>query len=128
MTEQEKIEQELLEKIASRVASSRCEVCNDCGATISTDNPDTVALEILALIKQAGYFQEEAEWIGKLVEEGWIPPEEAKRYVKLAEDQTLPQNPYESLIGNEIPFQIVAWRDSRDSMLKAGWRKVEVKK
>ena len=33
--------------------------------------------------REAGYFQEEAEWIGKLVEEGWIPPEEAKRYVRL---------------------------------------------
>jgi len=35
------------------------------------------------LAKEAGYFQEEAEWLGKLVDEGWIPPEKAKKYVQL---------------------------------------------
>lgn len=33
---------------------------------------------IVARIKDAGYFQEQAEWISRLLELGWIPPEEAK--------------------------------------------------
>jgi predicted Rossmann fold nucleotide-binding protein DprA/Smf involved in DNA uptake len=27
-----------------------------------------------SLAKEMGYFQEEAEWIGELIEKGWIPP------------------------------------------------------
>ena len=47
MTEQDK----LREEIAKTVANSRCEVCDNCGASIGTDNPDEVADQILAIIK-----------------------------------------------------------------------------
>ena len=53
-------EQTLREQIAKSIARSRCEVCNDCGAAISTDNPDDVAAQVLALIKEAGYLSYEA--------------------------------------------------------------------
>jgi len=47
--------EKLRDKIAKLVANSRCEVCNDCGASISTDNPDEVADQILLIIKEDGY-------------------------------------------------------------------------
>ena len=43
-------EAKLKEQVANRIARSRCEVCNDCGASISTDNPDEVAVEIIATV------------------------------------------------------------------------------
>ena len=45
----------LRERVAKRIAYSRCEVCNNCGTAISTDNPDIVANQILAIIEKAGY-------------------------------------------------------------------------
>ena len=46
--------QKLIGKIAQRIVRSRCEVCGNCGASISTDNPDDVAKEILVLIEESG--------------------------------------------------------------------------
>lgn len=43
---------------------------------------------------QPGIFLEEADLVGRLIDRGWIPPEEAKNYRKLAVDQSLPENPY----------------------------------
>lgn len=60
------------EKIAQRITDSRCEVCNNCGTSISTDNPDEVADHILADIKEAGFFQEEAELWAKQTEEAQL--------------------------------------------------------
>ncbi len=71
------MDDELREKIVKRIAYGECQVCNACGADIDVDDPGAVADDVFALIKEAGYFQEEAEWIGKLLKEGWIPPAEA---------------------------------------------------
>ena len=85
-----------------------------------------VVIDIEAAIKEAGYFQEEADWIGILLKRGWIPPEEVKmgRWVKLAEDQSLPKVAkfYEDWGGES---GLAGYRLAREDMLKAGWRKVE---
>ena len=49
------MDKELREKIAKRIDGSRCDVCKNCGASISTDNPADVAKDIEAYIKEAGY-------------------------------------------------------------------------
>lgn len=49
--------EQIKEKIAKRIADSRCEVCNNCGASISTDNPDEVADQILNSKELARYFR-----------------------------------------------------------------------
>ncbi len=76
-----------------------------------------------ARMLKAGYFQEEAEWIGKLLDEGWIPAEEVKmgRWVKLEKDQTLPS------FRNAVNKSYNDYMLGQEDMLKAGWRKVEVK-
>lgn len=99
-------EQELREKIAKRVTSSRCEVCNACGASISTDNPNEVAAEILAFVKEVGY-------------------------VKRAEDQSLPNDPTHTgkrfyKAGEKRAFTTGYFACGQD-MLKAVWRKIQVK-
>jgi len=54
--------------------------------------------QVLALVKEAGYVR--AVLIGdrisfvdfaRLLDNGWLPPEEAKKMVKLADDQSLPE-------------------------------------
>ncbi len=44
------------------------------------------------LAREKGWFQEEADWCGKLIDAGWIPPEEVTmgKWVKLADNQDLP--------------------------------------
>ena len=49
-----------------------------------------LAAQILAL---PDLFTEEAELLARLIDKGWIPPEEAKNYVRLADDQELPGMP-----------------------------------
>ena len=44
-------EQELIKKIAKRITDSRCEVCDNCGTPISTDYPEEVANDILAIVE-----------------------------------------------------------------------------
>lgn len=41
---------------------------------------DMDIVDIKQAFEEAGYFQEEAEWIGQLLDKGWIPPGEAKTY------------------------------------------------
>ena len=85
-------------EIAGRIANSRCEVCNNCGASIPTDNPDEVTKEILNAIKEAGY-------------------------VKLSKNQSLPDKSgfvnYKSVAGRHY---LLAQRD----MVEAGFRRVEL--
>ena len=69
--------EELREKIAERIADSRCEVCNNCGASISTDDPGEVADEILSIIADKCYFKV-LDWkpsIGTV----WQPVKEIKK-------------------------------------------------
>ena len=78
---------------------------------------------------------EEAELLGKLVDKGWIPPEEAKNYVKLADDQNLPVNTNiptefnELACGPEDDTDNVArgsYLLAQQDMLAAGWCKVKL--
>ena len=69
--------------------------------------------------------EEEAELVGRLISRGWIPPEEAKKYVKLADDQSLPPIRHQPEISP--PCEKACHIVEQQNMLKAGWRKVEVK-
>ena len=132
-------EQELTEKIQQAIGQY--------SATVMVENPTCVfdptpairlSEQILALIKQvlchfriisslkAGYFQEEADLVGRLLDRGWIPPAEAKNYVKLADDQSLPINPWKPSGSLDIQARYFEYSKSQQDMLKAGWRKVEL--
>jgi len=97
-------EQELREKIAKYLFDI-CRNCNTSGTEFYSQNPsqelvDTVEADcyrevshILTLIKEAGY-------------------------VKLADDQSLPEKPF-------YPDKSI-YCETQQDMLKAGWRKVEL--
>ncbi len=56
-------------------------------------SPRELADQVFALIKKEYpiMYREEADFIGWLLKQGWVPPEEAKNYVRLADDQKLPK-------------------------------------
>lgn len=51
-----------------------------------------------------------------------IPLMKEAGFVQLAEDQSPPDNPFHHLAGGHYD----GWRQGREDMLKAGWRKVEL--
>lgn len=82
------------------------------------------AVQTLDLIKEAGWFQEEAELVGRLLDRGWVPPEEIrmKRWVKLADDQSLPPNPFHS---SESALELSAYNGFQLALTKMrDWRKI----
>lgn len=60
--------------------------------------------QILALIKET----EEADLVAHLLDRGWMPPEEAKDYVRLASDRNSPASYYWTPTGK---LEICFWRE-----------------
>lgn len=73
-----------------------------------------------------GYFLEDAKLLSRLIDRGWISPEEAKNYVKLADDQSLPEIPsfdYDT----EGDRKLLQRGTINYSKMFSRWRKVDVK-
>ena len=68
--------EELVEKIADIIDLKSIVTSDRKRQRTQKEENYEYANQIYALIKKAGYFLEEAEWIGKLLREGWIPPGE----------------------------------------------------
>lgn len=88
--------------------------------------------QIHNLYKEAGYVrqEEEADKVARLLERGWIPPEEARSYVQLSPDQSLPVNPHVEVdcngrfMGYDADKANV-YGGAQNDMLKVGFRKVK---
>lgn len=118
------MDEELREKIANGISVNICakcagvgKVCDNCRLPQGYDYE--IADQILALIKK----------------EGWIPAE-ATKYVKLAEDQSLPiyRNPNYMILGDverrAWDIKVTEWEGVQQDMLKVvdgkAFRKVEL--
>ena len=97
-----------------------CKKQDDCPAFMNRKNERNYkkANQILAFI----YEEEEVEWKGRLLDKGWLPPDEAERYVKLADDQSVDLSSLESQ-GSTIPLHYRTF----ELMWGQGFRKMEVK-
>ena len=126
MTQQSELDKDLIEQI-KRIVAYLFDFVVALRADAYADSLKMIADQTLVLIPEAGYFKEEADLVDRLLKRGWIPPEEAKNYVQLHPDQSLP-NPN---------MDIHIWRDyspdmayckGQGDMIRAGWRKIlEVK-
>ena len=96
------------------------------------------AKEIHTTYKRAGWFQEEAELVGRLLARGWIPPSEAKNYMELADiiaklDKDFQLAPNDDsylrlLIGDTLELLRTGktCKQRAQKPLGEGWRKVKL--